>query len=74
MFDMLWNSQDYIDGLGSPGHMVVIAGCRGTGNNMNLSVYDPWPPKIGRRSIVNYYNWMQTVPTRTYRVFEWRGF
>lgn len=74
MFDMLWNEADYVANLGSPGHMVVIAGTRGMGVDMELSVYDPWPPRRGRRYVVNYYQWMREVPTRTYRVFEWSGY
>lgn len=70
MFDMLWNADDYVDGSGSPGHMVVIVGMRGEGAQATLTVYDPWPVNRGRRHMKNYYDWMREVPTRTYRVFE----
>lgn len=74
MFDMLWNTQDYVLGSGSPGHMIVVVGMRGdndpSGAATTLRLYDPWPPGIGKRHSVGYKPWMREVPTRTYRVFE----
>jgi len=70
MFDMLWNADEYVEGAGSGGHMVVAVGMRGEGAAATITVYDPWPVNRGRRSIQNYYDWMRQVPTRTYRVFE----
>jgi hypothetical protein len=74
MFDMLWRADQYVADKGSPGHMVVISGCSGEGANLTLSVLDPWPPNVGKSHKVNYSKWMQAVTTRTYRVFERRGY
>jgi peptidoglycan hydrolase-like protein with peptidoglycan-binding domain len=74
MIDMLWRSSDYTAGKGSPGHMVVVAGVISDGNptGMGTLVYvlDPWAPHVGKKSWETYYNWVNDVPTRTYRVFE----
>ena len=74
MFDMLWNASEYVKGNGSPGHMVVVSAVVSDGNAAGhgtyLRVLDPWPPGQGKTSWVSYNSWMQTVPTRTYRVFE----
>ncbi|GAB1434030.1 hypothetical protein MASR2M32_02380 [Sphaerotilus sulfidivorans] len=74
MFDMLWNTQDYTAGNGSPGHMVVVSAVVSdnspNGAGTYLLVLDPWPPHRGKVSWVEYGRWMQEVPTRTYQVFE----
>jgi hypothetical protein len=74
MLDMLWNTADYTQGHGSPGHMVVVSAVvsdgHPNGEHTHLLVLDPWPPHRGRLSWVEYAHWMQEVPTRTYRVFE----
>jgi len=74
MFDMLWQSNDYAQGAGSPGHMIVVAGIRGdndgSGIGTTLRLHDPWPPGRGNRHSVGYQRWMRAVTTRTYRVFE----
>lgn len=74
MFDMLWRASDYVQGNGSPGHMIVVVGIRGdgdqTGAGTTLRIHDPWPPARGDRYSRGYQRWMQEVPTRTYRVFE----
>lgn len=72
MFDMLWNADEYVAGVGTGGHMIVVVGMRGQGAAATLTVHDPWPVNRGRRSMQNYYAWMRQVPTRTYRVFERR--
>lgn len=76
MFDMLWNSAEYAQGSGSPGHMVVVSALVSDnspiGNGTHLLVLDPWPPNVGKLSWVAYGQWMNDVPTRTYRVFERR--
>ena len=72
MWDMLWNASDYTAGMGSSGHMLVVAGMRGNTDDdetITLRVYDPWPPKRGRIYSVGYARWMREVPTRTYRIF-----
>lgn len=74
MFDMLWNTSDYVAGAGSPGHMVVVCSVVSDNNPMGtgtyLQVLDPWAPNIGKVSWEDYYTWINDVPTRTYRVFE----
>ena len=73
MLDMLWNSADYAQGKGSPGHMVVVSAAvsgAAAGQGTFLLVLDPWPPHRGKISWVEYGGWMREVPTRTYRVFE----
>lgn len=76
MFDMLWNSSEYVQGHGSPGHMIVVSAVvsdnNPTGNGTYLLVLDPWPPNLGKISWVEYQHWMRDVPTRTYRVYERR--
>jgi hypothetical protein len=71
---MLWSVTDYVQGNGSPGHMIVIVGMRGdddqAGKGTTLRINDPWPPNIGKTYSVGYAKWMREVPTRTYRVFS----
>lgn len=74
MFDMLWNTGEYVQGKGSSGHMIVVSAVVSdndpTGKGTHLLVLDPWRPNVGKISWVEYQAWMQDVPTRTYRVFE----
>ena len=74
MFDMLWNSAEYAQGKGSPGHMIVVSAVVSdnspSGSGTYLLVLDPWPPAVGKISWVEYRTWMNEVPTRTYRVFD----
>jgi hypothetical protein len=74
MFDMLWNSAEYAQGTGSPGHMIVISAVvsdnNPSGNGTYLRVLDPLPPNVGKISWVEYQRWVNDVPTRTYRVFN----
>jgi hypothetical protein len=74
MFDMLWDASGYTQGIGSPGHMIVVIGMRGdddpSGGSTTLRIHDPWKPTVGGRYSVGYFKWIQEVPTRTYRVFE----
>ena len=74
MFDMLWNSAEYAQGNGSPGHMIVISAMvsdnNPVGNGTHLLVLDPWPTNVGKISWVEYRTWVNEVPTRTYRVFD----
>jgi len=74
MFDMLWRSNEYAAGTGSPGHMIAVVGIRGdndpSGRGTTLRILDPWPPNVGARYSVGYFKWIQEVPTRTYRVFQ----
>lgn len=76
MFDMLWRADQYVQGLGSSGHMIVVVGIRGdddpTGKGTTLRIHDPWPPNVGAVYSQNHFRWMQEVPTRTYRVFQSR--
>lgn len=79
MVDTLWNVTGYLKRIpggyqGSPGHMTLVVGIRGdndpSGRSTTLMVYDPWEPNIGRRWRVSYFNWMNEVSTRTYRLFQ----
>lgn len=71
MIDMLWKSDEYVQGKGSPGHMVVISAAVSDGGaGTFLLVLDPWKPGVGKYTWVDYYRWVQEVPTRTYRIFE----
>lgn len=74
MFDTLWNTTNYAAGNASPGHMIVVSAIvsdrRDDGSGTYLYVLDPWPPNAGVKSWVQYQQWMQQVPTRTYRVFS----
>lgn len=74
MLDMLWNSSEYAQGSGSPGHMVVISAVvsdnNPSGAGTHLLVLDPWPPGVGKISWAEYRTWINEVPTRTYRVFN----
>lgn len=74
MFDMLWNSSDYVAGRGSSGHMICVVAIRGdndqSGAGTTLRLHDPWSPGVGKRMSVNAAKWLNEVPTRTYRVFE----
>jgi len=74
MFDMLWNANDYVAGIGSPGHMICVVGIRGDDDpsavGTTLRLHDPWSPGVGKRMSVNAFKWLNEVPTRTYRVFE----
>lgn len=74
MLDMLWRSNEYAQGSGSPGHMVVVSAVVSdgdpSGRGTHLLVLDPWPPNRGDMSWVEHQSWMREVPTRTYRVFQ----
>jgi peptidoglycan hydrolase-like protein with peptidoglycan-binding domain len=74
MFDMLWEASKYVEGKGSPGHMIVVIGMRGdndpSGRGTTLRINDPWPVPMGQTYSVGFLKWISEVPTRTYRVFE----
>jgi hypothetical protein len=74
MFDMLWNAQDYAEGFASSGHMIAVVGIRGdddqSGKGTTLRIFDPWPPNQGKKYSVDYFRWIQEVPTRTYHVYQ----
>lgn len=74
MLDMLWRSDQYAGGAGSPGHMVVVSAVvsdgDASGKGTHLLVLDPWPPNRGEVSWVEHQAWMREVPTRTYRLFQ----
>jgi peptidoglycan hydrolase-like protein with peptidoglycan-binding domain len=74
IFDMLWSVADYLEGNGSPGHMICVVGIRGdndqTGLGTTLRIQDPWPPHRGRRYSVGYNKWINEVPTRTYHIYH----
>ncbi len=74
VFDMLWNTTNYVQGHASPGHMIAVVGIRGdndqSGKGTTLRIYDPWPPNKGNRYSVGYFKWIQEVPTRTYHIYH----
>lgn len=69
----LWKHSDYTEGKGSPGHWVLVVGIRGDGNpdgrGTTLRIWDPWPVNEGAMYSVNYRDWINSVPARTYRIF-----
>lgn len=73
MIDMLWNVDEYVRGVGSAGHTIVVVGARGdddeSGLGTTLRIYDPWKPTVGKKYSVGYAKWVQEVPTRTYRIY-----
>jgi hypothetical protein len=73
MLDLRWSAKGYAAGIGSPGHMILIAGIRGdndpSGRATTLRVFDPWPPNKGARCSVNYAKWSPLVSETTCRVF-----
>lgn len=74
MFDMLWTAKGRADGIGRPGHMVVMVGIRGDGDpggrGTTLRILDPWPPNKGVRCSVNFCKWLQGASSRACRVFQ----
>jgi len=74
VFNMLWNSIEYAQGNGSPGHWVVVSAVvsdnNPSGNGTYLLALDPWPPNVGKISWEEYQRWVNDVPIRTYRVFS----
>lgn len=74
IFDLLWDVDGYVSGLGSPGHMIAVVGIRGDdetdGLGTTLRIHDPWPPNRGRRYSMGYAKWVARVPTLTYRIFH----
>jgi hypothetical protein len=76
IFDMLWDTHEYVSGNGSSGHMIAVVGIRGdddqSGFGTTLRIYDPWPPGRGKKYSVGYLKWMQEVPTRTYHIYHKR--
>ena len=74
MLDMLWNARDYVEGQGSPGHMILVVGMRGdddsSGRGTTLRIFDPWPPNVGDQNSVGFFKWINEVSTRTYQMFQ----
>ena len=74
MLDMLWNPKEYIEGRGSPGHMILVVGMRGdddpSGKGTTVRVFDPWPPNVGDQSSFGFFKWINEVTTRTYQMFQ----
>lgn len=72
--NMLWDSQNYAGGRGSPGHWVlvnsVVSDGNANGGQTVLRVLDPWAPNIGEDKWHDYTDWVREVPTRTYRMFS----
>ncbi len=74
VFDMLWDAASYVQGAGSSGHMIAVVGIRGdndpSGKGTTLRIFDPWPPRQGKKYSVGYFKWIQEVPTRTYHIYH----
>ena len=73
MIDLRWSAKGYAAGIGSPGHMILVAGIRGdndaSGRGTTLRVFDPWPTTKGTRYSVNYVKWSALVSENACRVF-----
>ncbi len=70
MFDLRWSAKGYAAGVGAPGHMVVVAGIRGDGEEgTTLRIFDPWPPNKGARCSVNHASWSRHTAATICRVF-----
>ncbi len=76
VFDMLWDANGYVAGIGSSGHMIAVVGIRGdddqSGLGTTLRIFDPWPPHAGKKYSVGYNKWINEVPTRTYHIYHAR--
>ena len=74
MVDMLTYAKRYTAQIGSVGHFVVIVGIRGDGHPAGkgtvLCIQDPFPPCIGERYSVNFFEWINEMPARTYNIFR----
>lgn len=70
--NILWNISDYINGLGSNSHWVVIAGIRGDGTPLGttLYIYNPLPVNIGAKFSVGYQKLMMNLPGATYQLLQ----
>ena len=71
MMNLLWNAPDYRAGLGSEGHMLIIAGIRGDGTpeGSTLRIYDPWPLNRGSKYSLTYGPFMRKMPASTYQLY-----
>ncbi|MEM6938825.1 MAG: peptidoglycan-binding protein [Pseudomonadota bacterium] len=73
MLNMLWRPGTYAKGQGSPGHMVVVVGMRGDGDQSGrdtiLHIYDPWAPNRGNRETVTYFKKSNDTPLFTYGMY-----
>jgi hypothetical protein len=67
LVDLLQKGPLIMMGYIPTGHAVVLAGIvtDGTAGNTTLTVYDPWPPKVGSRYLTNYLQMMTKFPTAT---------
>lgn len=54
------------------GHAVVVSGIETDGdfNNTFLTIYDPWPPLIGKIEKVNYNTHLQQFPLSTFYILQ----
>jgi hypothetical protein len=73
MIDMLKYADRYVEKIGSKGHFVVIVGVRDpAGKGTALHIQDPLPAGLGECYSVNFSNWINECPARTYNVFRVR--
>jgi hypothetical protein len=72
MMNLLWNAPKFLSGLGSSGHMLIIAGIRGDGSpeGTTLRIYDPWPVNRGSKYSLTYGPFMRKMPISTYQLYH----
>lgn len=65
--ELLHNGPLWVGGMVPSGHAYVIGGMRGDGTpgKTIITIYDPWPPNMGRIRRVSYGSWMQAHPKAT---------
>lgn len=73
MVSMLWNAGEYVAGLGSSGHRMVVYGIDTdddpTGLGTLLHIHDPWAPNVGKTFQKSYHALVNETPCFTYGVF-----
>ena len=73
MLSMLWSASEYTQGLGSPGHRIVVYGIDSddnpTGEGTLVHIRDPWPPRMGKTYQKSYHLLVNETPCFTYGIF-----
>jgi len=70
MINVLWSVRGFVSGAGSSGHMIIIAGIRGTDTAATVRIYDPWPPGTGGIYSRGYARLMRDIPAATYQIYH----
>jgi hypothetical protein len=62
----------WVGGMVPGGHAYVIGGIAGDGSpdRTILTIYDPWPPRVGNRRTEPYGRWMRQYPMATLYVLH----